>query len=742
MVCRSEEKIAHLVAVHQKIVEETSSKSMLLLRSAAERLTLCFSYEPGISPLFEDRVQEVVLHDSLFRSELPSQEPDRVLGLRKTKAFDAFLEAPETQARVTTGHLSDANIIRCSPFQDCDDPLLFPFLILEAKREKRSEGFVDVQIQTAFPIFTLLKLQEDLQHRVSKDTAGGGPLVWFFANRGEYWRVYGCYITKQERSQYVRLTFLFLRCTALRHSTCSHQKLSMNPDTTTVIELCQMLTTAQEIVQLWDGCITERTKSLQLLLIIDYIVDWARDVYRPSILRQLKSLNADVTYKDVSVCHDSDVLSLGESSLRERILRERIANWMPGPPTIVDAHELEQVGVSEPESITHESVLQTPIPNTALGSLRSASIFDSRIFGLRITEENVKSILRLAGGMTRSEDKSQTIARNIINFLTRWDELLSVSGEDLDNLESTWTGCTNEHDGASTTCRTATFYVLLEFATFMTHVDGWNVIKEITYLAVSKPALDVLVSKASFQKPPPGMSSIPDKARTCNAAVWRATLECLRLGSPWQHLSDAISCILVSLYSLPRRARADYCPPTAALGFGYISKSRLRERIEKIYQFGTEKFAPKNITIPFGVDMYKWAANQTLKADVIPQPGELTFIRMSERRQHTSQQHAHNHQLCERCHCIRRNFEDDITFTRDDPSSISEYGMVLVEALDMTSRPRYKHDLCLFAFDHLPEASDNTALATIVQDILQSNHMYHTIRHPIPTDNTTPGREA
>jgi hypothetical protein len=176
----------------------------------------------------------------------------------------------------------------------------------------------------------------------------------------------------------------------------------------------------------------------------------------------------------------------------------------------------------------------------------------------------------------------------------------------------------------------------------------------------------------------------------------------------------------------------DYCPPTEALGFAYISNSRLRGIVEKFRKFGIKKLAPKNLIIPFGVDMYEWAANQTFKRDVIPQPEELTFIRFSERRQYASQQQEHNHQLCERCHCVSRNFEDDITFTRTDPPSISEYGIVLVEALDLESRPRYKHDLCLFAFDIVPDAVDDIALATVVQDILQSNHMYHTIRHPFP----------
>jgi hypothetical protein len=83
--------------------------------------------------------------------------------------------------------------VRTNPFEDMIEPLLFPFLILEAKSES-PDGFHDVQSQTALPIRTLLKLQEDLQASVTAAEHGSGPLVWFLSSRGDAWRVYGCYV--------------------------------------------------------------------------------------------------------------------------------------------------------------------------------------------------------------------------------------------------------------------------------------------------------------------------------------------------------------------------------------------------------------------------------------------------------------------------------------------------------------------------------------------------------------------
>ena len=43
-------------------------------------------------------------------------------------------------------------------------------------------------------------------------------------------------------------------------------------------------------INLWSGHLNDGDGALQLLLIVDYIFDWARDIYRPSIISQLEVL--------------------------------------------------------------------------------------------------------------------------------------------------------------------------------------------------------------------------------------------------------------------------------------------------------------------------------------------------------------------------------------------------------------------------------------------------------------------
>jgi hypothetical protein len=123
-----------------------------------------------------------VLHDpsdDLARRGLPKQKPDRIYGLKQTSKLKFYLK-PQTN-------------LRHSPFSD--GLLSYPFLILEAKKESGTYGFSDVEDQTAFPIRTLLKIQQALQFASAPDTINKfGPLVWFLANRGDEWRVYGCVI--------------------------------------------------------------------------------------------------------------------------------------------------------------------------------------------------------------------------------------------------------------------------------------------------------------------------------------------------------------------------------------------------------------------------------------------------------------------------------------------------------------------------------------------------------------------
>jgi hypothetical protein len=152
-------------------------------------LTLIFSYEIGTNPLFSDRIQESIVYDPLVRSRLPKQQPDRIYGLSQTKNFDKSLSQPVISDDTGIPR-TVRDVVKITPFKESVEPLLFPFLVVEDKSEKGPNGFDDIQTQTAFPIWALLKLQEDLRATVAEDNLESSPLVWFFANRGDSWRVY------------------------------------------------------------------------------------------------------------------------------------------------------------------------------------------------------------------------------------------------------------------------------------------------------------------------------------------------------------------------------------------------------------------------------------------------------------------------------------------------------------------------------------------------------------------------
>jgi hypothetical protein len=171
--------------------------------------------------------------------------------VQATRNFDSLLSAPAMNTRGFGERPNIRDAIRSSPFREGSEPLLFPFLILEAKSEKSSNGSDDIQAQTAFPIWALLKLQEDLQAKVSDMESEFAPLAWFFASGGDAWRVYGCYTTEDEAKRYISATLT-----------------SQNDDGS--LHFCNLIT-FQDIVQLWDGCILSKNSALQLLLIVDYL---------------------------------------------------------------------------------------------------------------------------------------------------------------------------------------------------------------------------------------------------------------------------------------------------------------------------------------------------------------------------------------------------------------------------------------------------------------------------------------
>jgi hypothetical protein len=107
-------------------------------------------------------------------------KPDRVVGLSMNDRYRRYIGS----FSVELSH---------SPVKKRQ--LMYPFLVLEAKRENGAPGFRSVEAQTAFPIRRFLRIQDELQRASNIEL---DPLVWFFAFQGEEWRLYSAILDENK----------------------------------------------------------------------------------------------------------------------------------------------------------------------------------------------------------------------------------------------------------------------------------------------------------------------------------------------------------------------------------------------------------------------------------------------------------------------------------------------------------------------------------------------------------------
>ena len=84
-------------------------------------------------------------------------------------------------------------------------------------------------------------------------------------------------------------------------------------------------------------------------------------------------------------------------------------------------------------------------------------------------------------------------------------------------------------ESESASLKVADTYVLLEYAMYMD--ESWRIVREITYLAISKGAFEILVEYADFSKKHDGISSISESLRPCSVDVLEKAVGCLKSGS-------------------------------------------------------------------------------------------------------------------------------------------------------------------------------------------------------------------
>ncbi|KAL5001181.1 hypothetical protein BDV10DRAFT_182743 [Aspergillus recurvatus] len=395
-----------------------------------------------------NRADDPVEHPQDLTQRLPQeQRPDHIYGLRQTRNFENLL-----LARLPSGEYVGDKLSR-QPHADLGEPMLFPFLVVEAKAGNAADDWLSICLQTAFPIYTYLNTQQSLRlatgHR-SRWTSG--PLVWFFVSRGEDWRLYLAYQSPLEPGSSSQFA---------AHTT--------------------------NIAQAWAGCITNRDDAIQLFLIVDYVADWARDIYRPAALDELRIL-APPDVEIATTFTDTDIFSTRDIALNH------------------------SSGVSFNAADDANAAFRSL--DTEHGAVRHVSPIESRFLSIIITADNVQTFL-----LSMNQRVRKFFVRKLLGLLhihTRKPHVLGI--DSINAIEEKWSS--NKRLGMTFHLKDTKFFTVHQVTYYLS--PYWSQVRDLCLISVAEDALDALIT-ASELKAGKGKAKKPG-CSTCSDMVDRVSL--------------------------------------------------------------------------------------------------------------------------------------------------------------------------------------------------------------------------
>ncbi|KAE8448451.1 hypothetical protein EG329_009516 [Mollisiaceae sp. DMI_Dod_QoI] len=406
-----------------------------------------------LNKMFSSRADEMILYgpeEELAKWE--KRRPDRILGFQHTDEFERRLNKiprilPDGDGTKTIRETVEATVTRQK-----NKLLLFPFLIIEAKGED-GPGSNACDFQTALPIWKMLKIQEELQEKTKR--------VWIMEAL-----VCGILLTREQVGKY----------------------------------LAGILRKEKTNRLLWHGYLNGVDGALQILLIVDFIFDWARDVYRPTIMSQLSDLS-DLREDTLSAEADDDVWSLRGDSISNSIQTDK-----------KDDCNLKEWDMFDP----------------GLGVFRPAWIFESVFQCLYVTKHNVKDLLNSIPGRT-----ADSLAIRVENSLSQNPILISENV--LCMMEKIWTHKVRQQETHGLSEGENLFAVII----YHTEISReWELQRCISCAAFDREALDAL---QSFAKRQGDRAALPNAKEFSgkNAEDLLHDLQCLPIEA---NLAAAIAC--------------------------------------------------------------------------------------------------------------------------------------------------------------------------------------------------------
>ncbi|KAJ9150366.1 hypothetical protein NKR23_g3710 [Pleurostoma richardsiae] len=325
-----------------------------------------------------------------------------------------------SSARKTTHQTYNLRIPNERPLQNkysCQTlPLSFLVLASEPDEEESDARRGGIRHETAARMAQQLLVQEGLRQDAGETTEWeAGPLAWGVSHRGNHWRVSVLYLEGNDTDE------------------------------------CYL-----HILPLWNGCIHSPSHALQLLLMIDYIVDWGREIYRRAIIHGLIKA---FEHEPKPIVHQT------RTSMR-----------------------FNQVNCGSSRATKTKDPLRDY--DSQYGVVRDARYVRSLFVALYVTEDNFETLMG-----SFSPDKRKSLADSILKCLT---EAWRVRRGGLDAMEEMWTNKSRE--GADRYPKDKVFLTVTTITAYLT--PSWEPTREFSYLAVAESLLDRLLEIAGLQRHP------------------------------------------------------------------------------------------------------------------------------------------------------------------------------------------------------------------------------------------------
>lgn len=221
---------------------------------------------------------------------------------------------------------------------------------------------------------------------------------------------------------------------------------------------------------MWHGCITSRDGALQLLLLVDYLFDWARDKYREDTVGALRTVARGESDAASIIYPDTDIFST--------VPLDRL-------------HQSTQV-TNDDGNLSSYISAQAPFLALDLraGVFRHATFVESRYYCLYITRDNVKTFLQSA-----PQTRVQPLCRLILGHMSQ--SIMADSGT-LDAIEEEWTGVSRSSASSYRPQAQERFHVVMTFTTYLS--TEWHQVRELSVIAISRDAWKSIRRASRFKK--------------------------------------------------------------------------------------------------------------------------------------------------------------------------------------------------------------------------------------------------